>query len=44
MVEIKPYDPKYKDELRQVCINTGPKEAATDKKTRDFIIYTFCDY
>ena len=27
MVEIKPYDPKYKDELRQVCINTGPKEA-----------------
>ena len=44
MVEIKPYDPKYKDELRQVCINTGPKEAATDKNTRDFIIYTFCDY
>ncbi len=44
MVEIKPYDPKYKDELRQVCINTGPKETATDKNTRDFIIYTFCDY
>lgn len=44
MVSVKKYDPKYADDVRTVCINTGPLEARTDKNMRDFIIYTFCDY
>ncbi|MBQ2846868.1 MAG: GNAT family N-acetyltransferase [Clostridia bacterium] len=44
MVTIKKYEPKYFDDVRQVCINTGPLEARTDPNTRDFILFTFCDY
>lgn len=44
MVTIKRYEPKYKEDVRQVCINTGPSEASTDPKMRDFILFTFCDY
>ena len=44
MVTIKPYEPKYFEDVRQVCINTGPKEASTDPVMRDFILFTFCDY
>ncbi len=44
MVVIKKYEPKYFDDVRQVCINTGPKEASTDPNMRDFILFTFCDY
>ncbi len=44
MVTIKKYEPKYFDDVRQVCINTAPKEAATNPKMRDFILFTFCDY
>lgn len=44
MVTIKKYEPKYFEDVRQVCINTGPKEASTDPNLRDFILFTFCDY
>ncbi len=44
MVVIKKYEPKYFDDVRQVCINTGPNSAATDPNMRDFILFTFCDY
>ena len=44
MAVIKKYEPKYFNDVRQVCINTGPPEAKTDPATRDFILFTFCDY
>lgn len=44
MVTIKQYEPKYFEDVRQVCINTGPLEARTDPNMRDFILFTFCDY
>lgn len=44
MVTVKKYEPKYADDVRNVCINTGPESAKTDKNMRDFIIFTFCDY
>ncbi len=44
MVTVKKYDPKQLDDVRQVCINTGPLEAATDPVMRKFILRTFCDY
>ena len=44
MVVIKNYEPKYFDDVRQVCINTGPMDAQTDPNMRDFILFTFCDY
>ncbi len=44
MVTVKNYEPKYFEDVRQVCINTGPKSAATDPNMRDFILFTFCDY
>ncbi len=44
MVTIKKYEPKYFEEVRQVCINTAPESAATDPNMHDFILFTFCDY
>ncbi len=44
MVTIKKYEPKYFEDVRQVCINTGPLEAKTNPDMRDFILFTFCDY
>ena len=44
MVTVKNYEPKYFNDVRQVCINTGPDSAATDPNMRDFILFTFCDY
>ncbi len=44
MVSIKPYNPKYYKDLQQVCINTGPLEAATDPVVRDTILTTYCNY
>ncbi len=44
MVTIKNYEPKYYKDVQQVCLNTGPKDALTDPNTRDFILYTFCNY
>ncbi len=44
MVVIKKYEPKYFEDVRQVCINTAPPEAKTDPDMHDFILFTFCDY
>lgn len=44
MVTIKNYEPKYREDVQQVCINTAPKTAQTDPDMRDFILYTFCNY
>lgn len=44
MVTIKNYEPKYREDVQQVCINTGPDSAQTDPNMRDFILYTFCNY
>ncbi len=44
MVTVKKYDPKYFEDVRQVCINTAPPEAKTDPAMHDFILFTFCDY
>lgn len=44
MVTVKKYEPKYFEDVRQVCINTGPVEAKTNPNMRDFILFTFCDY
>ena len=44
MFIIKPYEEKYKADVQQVCINTGPDAAATDPKTREYILSAFCDY
>ena len=37
MFIIKPYEEKYKADVQQVCINTGPDAAATDPKTSEYI-------
>lgn len=44
MFVIKPYEEKYKENVRQVCINTGPKAAATDEVLRNYILSAYCDY
>ncbi len=44
MVRIAPFEEKYKKDVQQVCLNTGPKEALTDKNTADYILNTFCNY
>ncbi len=44
MAIIKPYEEKYYKDVQQVCLNTGPDDALTDPKVRDFILFTFCNY
>lgn len=44
MLIIKPYEEKYRNDVRQVCINTGPPKARTDEKTREYILSAYCDY
>lgn len=44
MFIIKPYEEKYKSDVQQVCLNTGPKSALSDPKMREFILSAFCDY
>ncbi len=44
MVTVKKYEPKYRENVQQVCLNTAPKTALTDPVMRDFILYTFCNY
>ena len=43
MFFIKPYEEKYREDVRRVCINTGPAEALTNEKTREFILSAYCD-
>lgn len=44
MVRIEKYNSKYKEDVRAVCINTGPKTALTEQKVHDYILFTYCDY
>lgn len=44
MFVIKPYEEKYRKDVQQVCINTGPAEAKPDEKVRSFILSAYCDY
>lgn len=44
MVTIKNYEEKYRDDVRMVCLKTGPGSALTDKKMHDYILGTYCDY
>lgn len=44
MLEIKPYKEKYFEDVRQVCVNTGPVEAKTDAAAREHLLAVYCDY
>lgn len=44
MLSVKGYEPEYRDDVRQVCINTGPGEVKRNLKVREFILNTFCNY
>jgi len=44
MPAIRPYQPKDKENVRHVCIQTGPKAALQEGPTREFILTAFCDY
>ncbi len=44
MLIIKPYEEKYKEDVRQVCINTGPAKAKTNRKISNWILSAYCDY
>ncbi len=44
MAEIKPYKDKYRDDVRMICRKTGPDDAMTVDKVREYILATYCDY
>lgn len=44
MVEIKLFETKYAEDVRQVCANTGPVAARTDPVEREKVITVYCDY
>ena len=44
MIEIKPFETKYSEDVRQVCINTGPIKARTDPVEQDKLLAEYCDY
>ena len=44
MLTVKPYEEKYKEDVRRVCINTGPVSARSDKAQANYILSTYCDY
>lgn len=44
MATVKKYEPKYFEDVRGVCINTGPENAKTDPKMRKYILSAYCDY
>ncbi len=41
---IKKFEPQYADDVRNVCINTGPESAKTDPAVHNYILNTFCNY
>lgn len=43
-MEIRPYEERDRENVRQVCVNTGPGSAQTDPMMREYIIATYCDY
>lgn len=44
MLTVKPYETKYAQDVRRVCLNTGPAKALSDRAEANFILSTFCDY
>ncbi len=44
MVEIRRFEEKYIEGVRQVCVNTGPAEAKTDPAEREKLLAVYCDY
>lgn len=44
MLEIKKFDKKYLEDVRQVCINTGPEEAKNNSAEKEKLLAVYCDY
>jgi len=44
MPTIRPYQPKDKENVRMVCIKTGPVAKLTEGPKYDLELITFCDY
>ena len=44
MLEIKPFEEKYFEDCRQVCVNTGPAEAKNNSAEREKLLAVYCDY
>ena len=44
MPTIRPYQAKDKENVRNVCIQTGPEKAAQEGPVRTAILTTYCDY
>lgn len=44
MVTVKPYSEKYKEDVKLICMNTGPGSVFTDEKMREYILSTYCYY
>lgn len=44
MVEIKTYSPEYREDVQMICRKTGPGEALTVDRVRDYILSAYCNY
>lgn len=44
MLEIKRFERKYFEDVRQVCVNTGPEQAKTDPDEKEKLLAVYCDY
>lgn len=44
MLVIKKFEEKYFEDVRRVCVNTGPAEAKTDPAEKDKLLAVYCDY
>lgn len=44
MPTIRPYEPKDKENVRNICIRTGPGAAREEGPVRTALLATFCDY
>ena len=44
MPTIRPYQPKDKENVRSVCIQTGPEVALQPGRARQMLLTTYCDY
>ena len=42
-MEIIQYEPKYKEDVRRICINTGSPEKKTNKEHYHFSLMMYCD-
>ena len=42
-MEIIQYEPKYKKDVRRICINTGSVEKKTNKEHYNFSLMMYCD-